>query len=191
MSTTRIKSLLLGTCMAAAGALGGVGSAQAAVYTGNWDPIYGAAFAGLGWQASAKFDVPDACLALGNGSFGISGACAGFQVLSAKVDFYDTSAPSTITESFDLHTNVIVNGIDLAGGNLVGIDTGFFDSFVPALGDGYYAFSLILFDGTQAQLAYAHPATRSPICSYQSTPDCGLSEHPAVGVFAPIPEPET
>ncbi len=196
MSISRARSVLSAVLVSAAAVLGSAGPAQAAVYSGNWDPAYGAAFPGLGWQASALFDVPAACLALGTGSFAISGACAGFDVLSAKVDLYNTAAPATILATFNLNPGVVVNGIDLSAGNLTGIDTGFFDSFVPSLpiaGSGSFAFSLILFGGNQAQLIYANPTTTSPICGYTPIPrtTCGLSANAAVGVFAPVPEPET
>jgi hypothetical protein len=197
MLMNRVKSLLSVVLLSGAATLGSIGSAQAAIYTGSWDPAYGGIFPSLGWQASGLFDLPDACAAIGTGSnIPISGSCAGFDVLSAKVDFYDVSAPSTILESFSLNPNVIVTGIDLTAGKLTGIDTGFFDYFVPTLsiaGGGTYSFSLILFGGDKAQLIYADPTTRSPLCDqFPSEGDqCGHSVSSATGVFAPVPEPET
>jgi len=198
MSMTRAKSFLSVVLLGAAATLGGTGSAQAAIYTGTWDPTYGGIFPSLGWHASALFDVPDACLALGNGSnLPVSGSCAGFDVLSAKVDFYNIAAPNTILESFNLSPNVIVTGIGLSGGKLSGVDTGFFDYFVPTLpiaGGGTYSFSLILYGGTQAQLIYADPITQSPACDQFPVPNarCGHSANAATGVFAAaIPEPES
>jgi hypothetical protein len=194
---TRARSVLSVLALGAAATLGSTGTAQAAIYTGTWDPMYGGIFPQLGWQASAVFDVPDACLALGTGTnIPISGACAGFDVLSAEVSLYDVASPSTILESFNLNPNVIVNGINLSGGALSGIDTGFFDYFVPTLsiaGGGSYSFSLILFGGTQAQLIYAAPPTTSPGCAFLPVDGahCGVSANASTGVFAPIPEPET
>jgi len=179
------------------GVLGSIGTAQAALYTGRWDPDYGSIFPNLGWEASALFDVPDACLAAGNGNnIPVSGSCAGFDVLSAKVDLYNVASPATILQSFALDPDVIVNGINIAGGQLTGIDTGFFDYFVPTLsiaGSGEYSFSLILFGGNMAQLIYAKPIATSPVCAYLVTgASCGDSDNAATGVFAPaIPEPET
>ncbi|MGZ5131178.1 MAG: PEP-CTERM sorting domain-containing protein [Caldimonas sp.] len=184
---------MLGT----AALLGSASPAQAALYAGHWDPAYGSIFPNMGWEASAVFNVPDPCLALGNGNnLPISGSCAGFSVLSAEVDLYNVASPSTILQSFNLNTNVIVNGIDIAGGQLTGIDTGFFDYFVPSLsiaGGGVYSFSLILFGGDQAQLIYANPTATSPGCAFLPVrgAHCGISETAATGVFAPIPEPET
>jgi hypothetical protein len=194
---TRARSVLSFVVLSAAATLGSVGPAQAALYTGKWDPAYGGIFANLGWEASAVFDVPNACLALGSSNdHPISGACAGFDVLSAQVRFYDIANPSLILGTYNLNPNVIVNGIDIAGSQLTGIDSGFFDFFVPALsiaGGGTYSFSLILFDSDMAQLIYANPLTASPICGYThfGNTTCGISETAATGVFAPIPEPET
>ena len=192
----RVRSVLSVVLLGAAATLGT--SAQAAIYTGSWDPSYGGIFPSLGWKAEGKFDVPDACLALGTASnlLVTSGPCAGFTVLSGEVDFYDIAHPGTILESFNLNTNVIVNGIDVAGGKLSGIDSGFFDFFVPSLsiaGGGSYSFSLLLFGGDQAQLVYAKPTTTSPGCAFLPVRGafCGISAEAATGVFAPIPEPET
>ena len=197
MWITRARSVLSVVALSAAATLGSTGTAQAALYTGTWDPMYGGIFPSLGWQASAVFDVPDACLALGSGNnIPISGACAGFDVLSAQVDFYDVAAPGTILESFNLSPEVIVTGINLAGNALTGVDTDFFHYFIPTLsiaGGGEYSFSLLLFGGTKAQLIYASPPTTSPGCAFLPVDDahCGISANAATGVFAPIPEPET
>ena len=197
MWTTRVRSVLSVLLLGAATALGTTGSARAATYTGHYDPAYGGIFPQLGWEASALFDVPDACLAIGNGTnIPISGACAGFDVLSAEVSFYNVANPGTILNSYALDPNVIVNGINIAGGHLAGIDTGFFDFFIPQLdiaGGGAFGFSLILFGGNQAQLIFANPAQTSPGCAFLPVPGahCGISENAATGVFAPVPEPET
>ncbi len=197
MWTIRVRSVLSMLLLGVAAMLGSAGSARAAIYTGHWDPAYGGIFPDLGWQASALFDVPDACLALGDYSnHAISGPCAGFDVLSAQVSFYNVADPGTILHSYALDPNVIVNGIDIGGGKLTGVDTGFFDSFVsdlPIAGGGSYGFSLILFGGTQAQLVYANPPETSPGCAFLPVDgaSCGVSAQAATGVFAPVPEPET
>ena len=194
---TRARSVLSVVVLGAAAMLGSPGSAHAALYTGNWDPAYGSIFPSLGWRASAVFEVPSACLALGSGNnILITGVCAGFDVLSAQVDFYNIASPGTILGSYNLDPDVTVDGINLAGGQLSGVDTDFFDSFVPTLpiaGGGNYSFSLILFGGDKAQLIYANPVGTSPGCAFLPVngASCGISETAATGVFAPIPEPET
>ena len=199
MWTTRARSVLSVALLGAAATLGSVGSAHAAVYSGNWDPAYGPAFPQLGWHASGLFNVPDACLALGTANDHlIDGACAGFKILSAEVEFYNVGAPSTILETFALDPSVPVASIDIAGGKLSGIDTSFFHFFVPTgpsmgiAGGGAYSFSLILFND-KAQLAYANPPGTSPFCVTVPVGDskCGLSLNVPTAVFAPVPEPET
>ena len=197
MWTTRVRSVLSVLLLGAATALGTAGSARAALYTGHYDPAYGGIFPQLGWEASALFDVPAACLAIGNGTnIPISGACAGFDVLSAQVSFYNVADPDTILQSYALDPNVIVNGINIAGGHLSGIDTGFFNFFISQLdiaGGGDFGFSLILFGGNLAQLIYADPPQTSPGCAFLPVPgaNCGISANAATGVFTPVPEPET
>ena len=195
MSMSRARSVLSSVVLAAA-ALGSA-PAHAALYTGNWDPAYGGIFPQLGWEASAVFDVPDACLAIGNGTnIPISGPCAGFDVLSVEVRFYNVAAPGAILQTYAIDPDAIVTGINLAGGKLSGVDTGFFDYFVsdlPIAGGGKYSFSLLLFGGNLAQLIYASPQETSPGCALfpVAGAECGFSANPAHGVFAPIPEPET
>lgn len=197
MSMTRARSALSSIVLTSALALASAGPAQAAVYTGTWDPAYGGIFPDLGWSASALFDVPDACLAMGDATnVPVTGACSGFDVLSAQVSFYDVADPSTTLQSYALDPNVIVTGIDIAGGQLAGVDTGFFHFFVsdlPIAGGGAYSFSLLLFGGTQAQLIYALPPETSPGCAFLPVQgaSCGISANAANGVFAPVPEPET
>ncbi len=192
MWTMRVRSVLSVLLLGAATALGTAGSARAAAYAGHWDPAYGGIFPELGWQASALFEVPDACLAIGNGNnIPISGPCAGFDVLSAEVSFYNVANPGTILNSYALDPNVIVNGINIAGGHLAGIDTGFFNFFISELaiaGGGDFGFSLILFGGNLAQLIYADPPQTSPGCAFLPVPgaNCGISANVATGVFAPV-----
>jgi len=201
--TTRAKSVISALLLGAAATLGGTGSAQAAIYSGNWDPAFGPAFPDLGWKAKATFDVPGSCLALGNQNYvqTTSGPCAGFNVLSAQVSFYNLSDPDVNVETFTLNPSVIVNSVDIAGGKLVGLDTGFFNYFVPTTtiaGGGLYSFSLYLhYDGTQslADLTYASPHGVAPSCGYSpgKYPNavCGASETSAVGTLTAVPEPET
>ena len=193
---TRARSILSVLALATATALGSAGPAQAAVYSGSWDPAYGSIFPSLGWQASALFNVPDPCLAHNGNNIPIRGECSGFDVLSAQVSFYDIANPATILGSYALDPNVIVTGINIAGNQLTGVDSNFFHYFVPTLeiaGGGQYSFSLILFGGNRAQLIYADPPETSPICSRFPVDGaaCGVSANDAIGVFAPVPEPET
>ena len=204
MSQSRAKSAIVGAALSVVAAVGLVGPAQAAVYAGTWDPAYGSIFPSLGWGATATFDVPDACLA-SDGAKLLVGSCAGFSVLTAQVTFYNFAtdpnpATSPVLESFNLNTGVIVNGITVAGGQLAGLGTGFFDNFVPSggsasiAGGGAYAFSLILLGDNKAQLIYATPTSASPGCAFipVQRAQCGISQQAAVGTFtAVVPEPQT
>ncbi|MBV9890644.1 MAG: hypothetical protein JO090_07150, partial [Rhizobacter sp.] len=135
MPTTRASRALSSLLLTTAATLGLAGSANAAVYTGTWDPAYGGIFPDLGWKASALFNVPDACLAIGNGSnVPIAGPCSGFDVLNAQVSFYSShDSTETVVQSYTLDPHVIITGIDIAGGKLVGVDSGFFNFFVSNL----------------------------------------------------------
>jgi len=202
MVQSKIKKSLLAVTLSAA-ALGVAGTTQAAIYAGHWDPAYGPTFPSLGWEVTAMFDVPSSCLGQSDGSYLVSGNCAGFKVLSAEVDFYNNSFDSNpmtspVVESFALATSpLVINGIDIAGGKLAGINTGYFTPFVPVgnskpiAGAGNYGFSLILYD-MHAQLLYAAlPA--APFCPTPTDGVCGYSENAAKGTFmlAAVPEPET
>lgn len=198
MFAKRMRAVSIGAAIFVLGAVAGVGSAQAAVYSGSWDPAYGSFFPSLGWKAAATFDIPASCLSQPNGTYNDVGNCAGFSVLSANVSFYNVAAPGTILESFNLGTTVDINGLVIAGGQLVGINTGYFGAFVPSAGSlpiaggGTYAFSLILFNGTLAQLVYTNPTTASPLCLQPTAGVCGFSANAAVGTITPaIPEPQT
>jgi hypothetical protein len=195
--TTRAKSILSAALLGAAW-LGAAGSAQAAVYTGRYDPAYGGFFPHLGWEATAVFNLP--CASLSDGAH-LPSDCAGFSVLSATVDFYDIADSSVILESIQVPnaSSLVPSGFRTTGGALTGVNTPFFSAVTPTLdiaGSGDYAFSLELLGDTLAQLIFTNPTTESPGCDQFPLDDgshCGHSANFAHGHFtlAPIPEPET
>jgi hypothetical protein len=205
MLQSRIKRSLFTAALGVAAVLGVAGSAQAAIYAGHWDPAYGNIFPDLGWEATATFDVPSACLGQADGSYAIAGSCSGFQVLTAQVDFYNNTVDSNpltspVVESFNLSPGVNVTGLDIAGGALSGVETGFFQFFVPGeasssiAGGGSYSFSLILLGSAAQLVAVAHPLTQSPGCIFVNpSEDCTKSDNVANGTFTlvAVPEPET
>jgi len=72
--------------------------AQAAIYTGIWDPTYGAPFTNLGWRGSARFFVPDFCKQTGTVDVSNPQQCDGLaEFLSAEVNFYDTTSSTGAT----------------------------------------------------------------------------------------------
>jgi hypothetical protein len=201
MIKKHLRAASAGAAACVLGVLATAGSAQAALYRGNWDPTYGGIFPALGWEATALFDVPGACLGLSDGTH-LGSACPGFSVLSAELDFYNAAndpnpATSPIVESFALDTHVFINGFEVTHGALTGVNT-IFPAVIPAAGslgiagNGNYSFSLVL-SGHDAQLAFVTPASSPPFCNIpgdRST--CGLSENVAFGtITAVVPEPET
>ena len=70
-----------------------VGQAQAAVYTGVWDPTFGAPFTGLGWRGHLSFSVPDGCVATGTVDVNNITACGGGAVVThADVELYNATS---------------------------------------------------------------------------------------------------
>lgn len=123
------------TALIAAGvSLAGVGAAQAALWTGAWDPRYGAPFDGsvepfdpdpdvLGWRGIATFDIPEACI---SGGTAVS-TCPGMSLVSAQVTFYDFQTDATV-ETFNYAPNDL-SGFTAnfdAGGQLTSLDSKFF-----------------------------------------------------------------
>jgi hypothetical protein len=105
------------TALIAAGvSLAGVGAAQAALWTGAWDPRYGTPFDGnvdadvLGWRGIATFDIPEFCI---DGNTADSSACPAMSLVSAQVIFYD------------FNTNVDVAEFNYAPGDLDGFSATF------------------------------------------------------------------
>jgi PEP-CTERM motif len=108
----------------AALALGGLASAQAAVYTGQWDPAYGAPFDSglsvLGWKGSAEFVVPDECLVDGTVNIG---TCAGLTVNAAQLVFYE-DPDDIVVGVMDFGPGAIdLFSVTLAGGELQWADS--------------------------------------------------------------------
>ena len=198
MLMNRAKSLLSVVLLGGAATLGSIGSAQAAIYTGNWDPAYGGIFPELGWKASAIFDVPDACAAIGTGSnIPTSAAPAPASTSSAPRSSSTTSPiPGTILASFNLNPNVNVTGIDIAGGKLsrrrhqllrlLRADAGhrrrrrLFVQPDPVLRRHPGAADLCQSDNGR------RPPARTPRRS-SPVPICGHSANAAIGMFAPRP----
>lgn len=104
-------------------ALGMAGQAQAAAYVGTWDPAFGGNFTNLGWAGSVRFDVPDACLALGSASF-VNVECQTAQLTAATVVLYDMVHPN-LTDALDFSTLLRLYDVSVAGGDVVGVDIGF------------------------------------------------------------------
>jgi hypothetical protein len=97
------------------------GSANAAVYTGVWDPVYGAPFTNLGWRGTATYAVPDSCEISGSGDISNALDCGGAAtVSSASVEFYDasTSGQGTLATLVFDPSSLIISTLRYLDGNL-------------------------------------------------------------------------
>ncbi len=176
------------------GMLGALQPAQAAVYVGHWEPLFGAPFTDLDWTAEAKFVVPDSCLAT-DGTYG-SNNCGGFSTLEGFITFSDASgvmASETLgAKSFNM------DNFKVLGGELSGV-SGDFSAVTPVsafAGGGTYSFGLEL-DGLGSTLLAKTPANHGAFCTELSPGTCVESANRGVildGGFvniSAVPEPET
>lgn len=152
MLQSRVKKNLLGIVIAVAAALGATGSVQAAVYTGSWDPPYGAntIFPHLGWNGTSTFFIPDTCVRTGTVT------CAGMTAGFAQVDLYELGNPSH-HEMLNFNQTVSVSKMYFTDGQLTGVDSGFFTPKLATLqqaGGGAYSFSLQFSSSFGAKLFY-------------------------------------
>lgn len=209
--TSLLKSLLA----AAVAAVTLASPARAAVYTGSWDPAYGAPFDNpaqtLGWRGIASFFIPDACVAPGVIT---SAMCPGMQLEDAEVVFYNNLTNATVETltygSADLGAFAMTFN---ASGDLTLVTTGFFAPRAPTssfANINYYTFLLqFVSDGVQMyhSLDLSPPFTWSPgfippdwcaklhlpvyKCGFSGVdPDSGSSGPVRVGVtYTRVPEP--
>jgi hypothetical protein len=184
MSQTRLKRAVLGAVIFLATALGASGAAQAAVYTGHWDPIFGPSFPDLGWAGDASFFIPDSCL-VNTGTVVFLG-CAGMKAESADIDLHSLSNPSS-SESLSFDQSVNVFAMTFTNGALTNVVSDLFapvPATLPAAGGGAYAFSVDFFQGAAHLIACQDPAD----CSLANLPN---SEGSAAVTFTAVPEPAT
>lgn len=118
-----------------------LGSAQAGLVSGNWDPPFGPALPGLSYQVEVTFLVPDACSAQADGIYSTSaGACSGSSMVSARLRLFDTALgdPNDFDEvnansnNADFHTiggsvGYGVFEVRVEGGMVVGLQAGRLD----------------------------------------------------------------
>jgi hypothetical protein len=201
---SKMKRALLGAALCVAIGLASIAPAQAAVYSGRWDPAFGGIFPDLGWKGSATFVVPETCIA--QSVLDGHAACVdgGMAVLNANIQFYNATDPfEGVVETLNIGSPVLVNGMSLLTSDgvtaLTGVDTGYFpkaqgsSSIAEYQGNDYY-FHLIL-HGAQAALFYTLNANDSPGCGtppFNDPPNlCGYSQNNAHITFTAVPEPGT
>jgi len=178
MFKSSVKRFLLGTIVSMAATL----SAHAAVYTGNWDPAFGAGYSGLGWKGEATFVIPDACLALGPGDYGNGSSCSNFgmKLLSASVSVYFSTPASVFT--------TLAMGVD-ANHQLDGV-FGLFEYLVSATVDLPFAGGIAAQYGLSFQDSIAVLEIKTPNGISYSQSIAPDGSKPLI-VFTPVPEPET
>ena len=196
---------LCAMAIAGAAVLASVGSANAASYGLSIDPAFGAPFPNLGWQASGQIELDGNCAALGNGTF--AATCTGLSFSAMSVSFYNVAAPSTILETFNVLTGpVSIQSFTVTGGELTGIEAGFFANFTPTVassgiaGGGAYSFALYVSSGpviagsqtSYGNLVYFTSPSTGPSCIiFGGSASCGRSQNVGVGAITPVPEPKT
>lgn len=133
-------------------------SAQAAVYVGSWDPLFGSPFNTpgqvLGWSGEVQMYVPDACLVgtyqtiQGVGCNSDADPLLRQHIIGASVSLYD-AATSTVLETLTFAPSglypFVLNTVDIFNGNVVGIGTGYSQPLAPGstfAGINGYSFAL-------------------------------------------------
>lgn len=154
---TRVQNALATAAIAAVALCGG-SSAQAAVYVGSWDPLFGSPFntAGqlLGWSGSVQMYVPDGCLfgtyqtAQGVGCNSSADPLQRQHIIGASVSLFDndTSAvKATLTFAPSGLYAFTLNTVDILDGNVIGIATNYSEPLAPSstfAGINAYSFAL-------------------------------------------------
>ena len=108
--------------------------AQAAVYTGIWDPTYGSPFTNLGWRGTAQFFVPDSCKPAGTADVNNAEQCDGLAaVTAAEVQFYDTTDPTQATiATLDFNPGtLVIDTLEFITGALTELSTSASDFVNP------------------------------------------------------------
>lgn len=139
--TQRTVRKMLWTLLTAAAGLGMVGSAQAALVTGRFDPDFGGALLGTNFAGTATFSISDSCLNyLGShmtantgafvfSNFGCGGGGTGMTFQGAHVDFTGTNIGS-VDFAADLTGSSSIIGMYVQGGRVLAVQS---DLIGPAL----------------------------------------------------------
>jgi len=132
---TYLERLLRSAAVAAAAALFNLSPAQAAFYSGAWDPTYGFPFVGgtspinydLGWRGTVDVFVPDSCaFGVGARPYGASSSCAqSSYVQSASVEFYNVNDPALETKGTVTFSTASMSilGLNFVGNDLISLVT--------------------------------------------------------------------
>ena len=204
-----IKKMCIAASVGLAATLASVTPAQAAIYTGHWDPDYGSAFPDLGWEGNATFSIPDACLARSGWVSNVDDCSGGgMKILSAEVSFYSLSssptfseskamvAPTNIVETLTFDPNVAVYKMYVSGNQLQAVSSNFLgpvQATSSIAGGGAYYFDLKFFESTSNNVGLYHTlGYADPLCAYTGVPaGCGMSSSTPTMTLSLVPEPST
>jgi hypothetical protein len=213
-----LRAALIALGIGLGAGLGAVGPAQAALWTGAWDPRYGQPFDAnfdadvLGWRGVAVFEIPDACIVVGTVS---SASCTGMELVNAQVTFYDFLTNATV-ETFDYAPSDLSSFTATfgAGGVLTSLVSDYFAPRSPVSDFSVinlYTFSLqFVEDGvrmyhTKDYDLWGYPVgpyspehcesywllrlTQPWVCGYSGTYSDGTSAPAIVVTYTKVPEP--
>lgn len=172
--------------------------AQAAVYSGIWDPPYGEPYDNLGWRGTAGFFVPDTCKPTGTADVDNATACGGLAAVTAgQVEFYDITDPAQQTLAtmvFNPNT-ILIDTLRFVNGALTELDTSLSNLVSPQadltrFGVGSDIFFALQFTFAGPSLTWAQ--CDGPACRIGGTND-GVQFPPnfVITEVISVPEPAT
>lgn len=132
MLQTRVRKALFSFAVVGAAALGAAGPAHAITVGATWDPYYGSPFLADGittnenmwWSGKGDIFIPDEC-GVPTGTAELT--CAGMEVRNAFI-YLREGEIGTPFETLNFNTYTVqVNKANFVGGQLVGVDSNFFD----------------------------------------------------------------
>ncbi len=188
MFISRMRATFAGVAVFLAASFGAVGSTQAAVYHGVFDPNFGGALAGLEWSGSIFFEVPAACLVSPVANSTVT--CPGATLDSAIVTF---SGLGNEALDFSAYLTGAILGVTFnSSGEVSGLNTSFIGSVQSTTLPSNEYFNL-LFSGSSVLLSYMSGPHDSPGCAFIPGSDCGSSvTAPGHGLtITLVPEPST
>jgi hypothetical protein len=126
MLSSKIRSLANRVLVVGALGLAALGSAQATIVVGEWDPAYDPVnFPNLGWRGKIVVDVPPTCLTQPTFIYStVSGPCSFSPGLLAQVELYNLSMPGITLQTLDF-TPAYIYGADAVAIASPGVVAGF------------------------------------------------------------------
>lgn len=171
--------------------------ARAAIYTGIWDPAYGAPFTDLGWRGTATFYVPDACKPEGTADVSNTQDCGGLAAVSAaQVELYDVTdaqQPTLATLVFN-PASLTIGTLRYLDGALVGLQTSLSNFVMPdadlsefgVLEDTRFSLQFTLADGPRLAWGACSVGSQCTVAGFNDG-----QQFPPTFTVTEVPEPTT